>query len=91
MREKMSKQHPPAPTASAVGPTVIRIVGRPGTRSYLAPSYHPTTLFISLSATALKYQCSATVKQQHRCLQLHLLEPNVLPMKFLDRKPTNHR
>ena len=24
---------------------------------------------------ALKYQCSATVKQQHRCLQLYLLEP----------------
>ena len=30
----MSKQPPPAPTASAVGPcpTVIEIVGRPGTR-----------------------------------------------------------
>ena len=33
MRVKMSKQPPPAPTASAVGPcpTVIKIVGRPGT------------------------------------------------------------
>ena len=33
MRVKMSKQPPPAPTASAVGPcpTVIQIVGRPGT------------------------------------------------------------
>ena len=32
MRIKMSKQPPPAPTASAVGPcpTVIQIVGRPG-------------------------------------------------------------
>ena len=32
MRVKMSKQPPPAPTASAVGPcpTVIQIVGRPG-------------------------------------------------------------
>ena len=31
----MSKQSPPAPTASAVGPcpTVIQIVGRPGTGS----------------------------------------------------------
>ena len=31
----MSKQPPPAPTASAVGPcpTVIKIVGRPGTGS----------------------------------------------------------
>ena len=35
MRVKMSKQAPPAPTASAVGPcpTVIQIVGRPGTGS----------------------------------------------------------
>ena len=45
MRVKMSKQPPPAPTASAVGPcsTVIQIVGRPGTGSYPAPSHHPTT------------------------------------------------
>ena len=45
MRVKMSKQPPPAPTASAVGPcpTVIKIVGRPGTGSYPAPSHHPTT------------------------------------------------
>ena len=35
MRVKMSKQPPPAPTASAAGPcpTVIQIVGRPGTGS----------------------------------------------------------
>ena len=35
------------------------------------------SLFISLNASipALKYQCSATVKQQRRCLQLYLLEP----------------
>ena len=41
MRVKMSKQTPPAPTAGAVGPcpTVIKIVGRPGT----GPSHHPTT------------------------------------------------
>ena len=33
MRVKMSKQPPPAPTASAVGPcpSVIQIVGRPST------------------------------------------------------------
>ena len=46
MRVKMSKQHPPAPTASAVGPcpTVIKIVGRPGTGSLpstIAPPDHP--------------------------------------------------
>ena len=42
----MSKQPPPAPTASAVGPclTVIKIVGRPGTGSLpstFAPPDHP--------------------------------------------------
>ena len=46
MRVKMSKQPPPAPTASAVGPcpTVIKIVGRPGTGSLystFAPPDHP--------------------------------------------------
>ena len=46
MRVKMSKQPPPAPTTSAVGPcpTVIKIVGRPGTGrlpSTFAPPYHP--------------------------------------------------
>ena len=46
MRVKMSKQAPPAPTASAVGPcpTVIQIVGRPGTGSLpstIAPPDHP--------------------------------------------------
>ena len=37
MRVKMSKQPPPAPTASVVGPcpTVIQIVGRPGTGIYI--------------------------------------------------------
>ena len=46
MRVKMSKQPPPAPTTSAVGPcpTVIQIVGRPGTGSFpcaIAPPDHP--------------------------------------------------
>ena len=45
----MSKQPPPAPTASAVGPcpTVIKIVGRPGTESLpstFAPPDHPQIL-----------------------------------------------
>ena len=43
---KMSKQPPPAPTASAVGPcpTVIQIIGHPGTgslHSTIAPPEHP--------------------------------------------------
>ena len=42
----MSKQPPPAPTVSAVGPcpTIIQIVGRPGTGSLpstIAPPDHP--------------------------------------------------
>ena len=46
MRVKMSKQPPPAHTASAVGPcpTVIQIVGRPGTGSLpstIEPPDHP--------------------------------------------------
>ena len=46
MRVKMSKQPQPAPTASAVGPcpTLIQIVGRPGTGtlpSTIAPPDHP--------------------------------------------------
>ena len=46
MRVKMSKHPPPAPSASAVGPcpTVIQIVGRPGTGSSpstIAPPDHP--------------------------------------------------
>ena len=46
MRVKMSKQPPPAPTASAVGPcrTIIQIAGRPGTGILprtIAPPDHP--------------------------------------------------
>ena len=46
MRVKMSKQPPPASTASAVGPcpTLIQIVGRPGTGSLpstIAPPDQP--------------------------------------------------
>ena len=42
----MSTQPPPAPTASAIGPcpTIIQIVGRPGTGSLprtIAPPDHP--------------------------------------------------
>ena len=45
MSVKMSKQPPPAPTASAVGPcpTEIQIVGRPGTGSLPSTIAPPTT------------------------------------------------
>ena len=47
MRVKMSKPPQPAPTASAIGPcpTVIQIVGRPGTGSLpstIAPPDYPS-------------------------------------------------
>ena len=53
MRVKMSKQPPPAPTASAVGPcpTAIQIVGRPGTGSLpstIAPPDHPELVYVVL-------------------------------------------
>ena len=43
MRVEMSKQPPPAPTASVGGPcpTIIQIVGRPGTGSFT--QHHRTT------------------------------------------------
>ena len=46
----MSKQPPPAPTASAEGPcpTIVQTVGRPGTGVYPAPSHHPTTPCLEL-------------------------------------------
>ena len=42
---KNVKTTTPAPTASAIGPcpTIIQIVGRPGTEIYPGPSHHPTT------------------------------------------------
>ena len=44
MRVKMSKQPPPAPTASAVGPCPTAIkTGRPALEVYTATSHHPTT------------------------------------------------
>ena len=49
MRVKISKPPPPAPTASAIVPcpTVIKIVGRPGTGSLpriIAPPDNPNVL-----------------------------------------------
>ena len=63
MRVKMSKPPPPAPTASAIGPypTVIKIVGRPGTGSLpstIAPPDHPQDLderiYGKLNAVSMK-------------------------------------
>ena len=67
MRVKMSKQPQPAPTASAVGPcpTVIKIVGRPGTGSLpstFAPPDHP-----------LSYVCVAYLNDNSFLYFLHYL------------------
>ena len=68
MRVKMSKQPPPAPTASAVGPcpTVIQIVGRPGTGSLpstITPPDHPPM--------ETKYRRSNCEKSKIRTPQKH--------------------
>ena len=67
----MSKQHPAAPTASAVGPcpTVIHIAGRPGTGSLpstVAPPDHPHEFEIAVVNVPsvfepLKVYCSMIV------------------------------
>ena len=57
MRVKMSKQPPPAPTASAVGPcpTVIQIVGRPGTGSLPSTIAPPDHRLQEMGASAKGY------------------------------------
>ena len=62
----MSKQPPPAPTASTVGPCpiIIQIVGRPGTGSLprtIAPPDHP--LKVSKAAEASRLELKNSVLQ----------------------------
>ena len=64
MRVKMPKQPPPAPTASAVGPcpTVIQIVGRPGTGSLsrtIAPPSQPLVVRRQIYVSAKYNDCHA--------------------------------
>ena len=70
MRVKMSKPTPPAPTASAIGPcpTVIKIVGRPGTGSLpstIAPPDHPknTRRSLGVKQTFCAYVNSTSLHQ----------------------------
>ena len=67
MRVKMSKQPPPAPTASTVGscPTLIKIVGRPSTGSLpstIAPPDHPFDVRTKL----IRYNCYIKTKLKER-------------------------
>ena len=66
MRVKNNQTTPPAPTASAVGPcpTVIQIVGRPGTGrlpSTIAPPDHPH----NRKRTKQKVQVGGEISMQH--------------------------
>ena len=62
MRVKMSKPPPPAPIASAIGPcpTVIKIVGRPGTGSLPSTIAPPPTL----ETTSNQIVCNKTNDDQ---------------------------
>ena len=76
----MSKQPPPAPTASTIGPcpTVIQVVGRPGAGSFpstLAPPDHPTHLFRTylLISVAFVVLCRVgCLKVSPRCVEVKL-------------------
>ena len=76
----MSKQPPPAPIASAVGPcpTVIQIVGRPGTGSLpstIAPPDHPRRLFSKRYSCRLAFFDQCVVHSDFSSLQNFLKLP----------------
>ena len=82
MRVKMSKQPPPAPTASAVGPcpTVIQIVGRPGTGSLTSTIAPPDLDIIEAEKKIMK--CTYMVKHTSS-IPLVLLYINFLYLWWL--------
>ena len=84
MRVKMSKQPPPAPTASAVGPcpTIIKIVGRPGTGSVpstFAPPDHQEQLHDAHNAYPLAPERMVVQKKWLSEYQHNLLGIGVAP------------
>ena len=80
----MSKQPPPAPTASAVGPcpTVIQIVGRPGTGSLpstIAPPDLPVFKAFKKIIVRYKkigYNIHVDVLRQTACLVVNAIKVN---------------
>ena len=71
----MSKQPPPAPTASAVGPcpTVFKIAGRPGTGSLpstFAPPDHPLSgsLRVNLDRRQTHTHITGALKNKQNCM-----------------------
>ena len=82
---KMSKPPPPAPTASAIGPypTVIKIVGRPGTGSLpitIAPPDHPLLIWIIVGQgpTVLAVNAGGYCLTFFSPLSFSLLSPSLL-------------
>ena len=83
MRVKMSKQPPPAPTASAVGPcpTAIQSVGRPGTGSLpstIAPPDHPW----KRTSKSAKYRFATTLQKRPVKISMYLGLDNIIKLKF---------
>ena len=77
MRVKMYKQPPPAPTASAIGPcpTIIQIVGRPGTGSLpstIAPPDH-----LKIKSNPLNPTYETVFEPQYKTLFQN--KPNMIP------------
>ena len=89
MRVKTSKQPPPPPTTSAVGPcpTVIQIVGRPGTGSLpstIAPPDHPQC--VKILQELIESKPKAYPKHKKAVLSLH---STTLPISKLMCKDTS--
>ena len=81
----MSKQCPPAPTASAVGPfpTLIQIVGRPGTGSLpstIAPPDHPLFYVSSISELCCSFM---NINWHDSFVQIQLLFRPVLVLLLI--------
>ena len=84
----MSKQPPPAPTASAVAPcpTVIQIVGRPGTGSLPSTIAPPDT---SLRKRKLERKLEIDQNETQGPLMNNPMEPTYKPGPSGDNSDTN--
>ena len=94
MRVKMSKPPPPAPTASAIGPcpTVIKIVGRPGTESLpstIAPPDHPLVArsVIYLIIGHIRLICESALNEYKEAVKYCRHIVNFPTYFFGERKP----
>ena len=85
----MSKLPPPAPTASAIGPcpTIIQIVGRPGTGSFTQHhrTTRPTLLSLSLRNRYVIYSTVFQYKNPHACRLGGILVVRPHTIKYQDQ------